>query len=1308
VSAARKRSTMKETALARRLAVLAGAAALVSCSAGQSAKRPPPEEGATQRLELARRRAAANPQDAAAQIEEGWLDYLVTSDPEAARKKFDEALAMKPLAPAEERALALLGEAEIDEDRLQFGEAGRAYFEALQSAPQSPLAELAADRLLEAEGDSRAIDDQILAAARSLGAGTQARAAQLIRQAAAHVAGSRALESPGSPAAESEAWAAAGAVQRWRVAGPFAAERLLDLERPTALDTPALTRAPQSGPAGSTAERSLEFPDGDVGLDLEPGEGDLFYAASTLEVARGGDYLLLAEGAGALEARLDGSAAISRSPWPREEPRAQMQPVHLAAGSHALLVRWSRAEGAHFRISLARADGEPTDIVSRAPAQLEGQRLASRCALGTACTPAAAFADTGGLRGEAERRLARDPADPLAAFLLVRATLKEDRDAARGSIDRLIAATNGGAPALLLRVVQVLSDGDVPERIGRAHALADLTSALEKDPRMLRAALTLAAMQRDAERTDEAAAVLARAERSARALAGNGAPLPPRLLLARARLLDAQGNTALARAAADSARSIDGGRCDALGLAQELSRREGSLADQKALTDALVACPEQRGALPQLLRDRGDLAGAEAILEKMAAMRPAQPQRIAQLAELQAARGEVARAIETLRRAVAVSPRASDPWRHIAAWLDLSGDAKGALAAREEALARLPADLQLRRQIALARGTHLMSWSDRDGLELARRAAALPSDADASERPAALRLLDYGGVEFASDGTAVERVHTLVRLLDKTGIARFGEVQIPGDAELLELRTIKPDGRVLEPEAIPEKETHSLPGLEPGDVVEYDYLRSYSPRGPELPGISPGAFFFADEETPMVESTYEVRAPASVPLEVDARNLPPQAIERAPDGSLRFVHTDRDIAPSHPEPNQPSEEEISPWVQVGYGAHPDQVGRSLADWAILRARPTLDTDALAAKAGGATPREKVERIVAAVAQEIPGRINGADFSAPAQHVLALGRGNRLLVIKAALASAGVRAHLALVKPFGALPETPRFPRGDLYSFAVLRVDAQAGLREPIWIDATWRRGPVDQLPPFARGQAALLLPEPGDEPSRPLLARTPGTPNEGDDGRTMTFALKIGPTGETVGQVHDEVAGFEAAALREALEQLDEQSRRQAVEQMLARAIPRAALESLTVAGESAQGGPASLDYTLHADLGRPDGPSLRLPSSLSPANLSRRFAEKSERKKPILLQLFERFCVRAELKLPPGLAARSLPAPIDLQTPFGRYRWSAQQKSGALLISEELSLPPQRISPANYPAFVAFTRAVDQAQGRDLLIEPP
>jgi hypothetical protein len=149
----------------------------------------------------------------------------------------------------------------------------------------------------------------------------------------------------------------------------------------------------------------LDFPDGDVGLDLEPPDGDVYYAVSDVTLERGGNYLLWVEGAAALGARLDGAVAISRVPYPLESPRAQTTPVRLAPGMHRVLVRWSRAEGNRFRIALVREDGGVSDLSSAAPAELSGARAAASCDLGQVCVAPPAWTDRADLRASAAAML---------------------------------------------------------------------------------------------------------------------------------------------------------------------------------------------------------------------------------------------------------------------------------------------------------------------------------------------------------------------------------------------------------------------------------------------------------------------------------------------------------------------------------------------------------------------------------------------------------------------------------------------------------------------------------------------------------------------------------------------------------------------------------------------------------------------------------------------------------------------------------------------------------------------------------------
>jgi hypothetical protein len=224
-----------------------------------------------------------------------------------------------------------------------------------------------------------------------------------------------------------------------------------------------------------------------------------------------------------------------------------------------------------------------------------------------------------------------------------------------------------------------------------------------------------------------------------------------------------------------------------------------------------------------------------------------------------------------------------------------------------------------------------MPWSDR-GRD--RAAQGVQGRAAQAQRGAHPR---YGATRSFRTAEAWSARTRSRRVFDKKGIAKFGERASRPTPEVVRLRTARRDSRILEPESIPEKEGISLPGLEPGDAVEIDYLRGLAPRGPDLPGYSLGAFFFRDDETPMGESTLEVRTPGAPEVHAHNLDLPPSALSRESEG-FRFRYSARDVKPQLGEPHQTSESETLPWVQLGIGAGQKELMLSLADWALLKAR----------------------------------------------------------------------------------------------------------------------------------------------------------------------------------------------------------------------------------------------------------------------------------------------------------------------------------------------------------------------------------
>lgn len=144
-------------------------------------------------------------------------------------------------------------------------------------------------------------------------------------------------------------------------------------------------------------------------------------------------------------------------------------------------------------------------------------------------------------------------------------------------------------------------------------------------------------------------------------------------------------------------------------------------------------------------------------------------------------------------------------------------------------------------------------------------------------------------------------------------------MQIPQNAVVLKLRTLKPDGRRLEPESIEGKDGVSLPGVQVGDMVEYEYLLAHPARGPGQPGFTSANFYFQIARQPNSRSTYIVKAPKGAGLKVDAHNVkaPAPKIE----GDLEvFRHEERKVPPYIPEPGgPPSGNEWLPFVAVGAG-----------------------------------------------------------------------------------------------------------------------------------------------------------------------------------------------------------------------------------------------------------------------------------------------------------------------------------------------------------------------------------------------------
>jgi hypothetical protein len=1196
------------------------------------------------------------------------VDAWLRGGAAGAGRALEDAVRGDPADPWARWGAAALARRGLDEA----GEAGE-LVALVQGAPDHPLAAVAARRLGELAEVAPPLAEAVqkaLAAAQPRLAGMTAFRARAARAAAA--------VARGDEAAAAALRAENGVVVRWTLCGPFGGLHALELDVPFAPERGALPAAvPGARGQPDAPARAVPVPDGAVSLEAE-GPGDVYYLAADATAARGGEYLLTLGGTVSLRAFLDGAPVAERRVWTGYRALGQTVALRLAPGRHRLLVKLTRGGArAHFAAALARADGAPSDVAFEAPAR------------GGAADPVR----PGSLPPPVPGALAHLPrleaeAGPLAARLaLARDALDLDRELAKRLLDEAVALAPRSAALLAARAEARRGDPALSERVGRARAEADLDRALAADPGDAAARLARAELARVGERLDDAAALLD-------GLAEPEAARPP-ALLARARVALARGLSAPAERLARDAVRV-GGHCAALELLQDLASRRDALARQDELVQALARCPGGRERLVEHRRRRGDLAGALALSAALAREAPGRADAALVHAGLLAASGDPRGGAEEVAALARLWPRDPRLAKREAELREAAGELDAARAARERALVLDGSDLALRRALALDDGREPLSDLDEDGRAAiaAYRAAAPPGDSSS------VNVLDLGAVEAHPGGAYTELIHEVIEARDQRAVDRAGEVAVPDGAELLVARTIKRDGSVLEPdEPVGDKRTLSLPGLEPGDFAEWAWLRSVPSRGAGVPGFTADPFFFRGD-APLWRSTYAAAAPAALGLELDGRGVTPPSPEVRNGRAVMRVARER-VPALHPEPGAPSDSEHVPFVQAGAGGSQEDLARALADALLDGFRPSREVAALADEVRASVP--EASRGPEALARAAYRRVDelvtgqGGSWTEPAAAVLSRGRGSRTVLLQALLDVLGIRSRVALVRDFGRDPGPFRFPRPDLWGYAVLRVEA--GGRE-VWLDPTTRHTPFGVLPASARGCAALVLPYPGE------AVRAVRTPAGEPEPRRVKLTAALDAEGGATVEGREEYVGFEASSLRASLERLDPSARRQAAEGGLARSFPGPALLDLAVEGEADPDAPVVLRWKVRVDRwARRAGERLVVDAPLFPARMGARFVQRAARETPLLVAADEHTTLEVEVTPPPGFRAVAGQA-LDVPSAWGRYTRADRTTSVRLVRSDGWELRRARVPPGEFAAFGAFAAEVDGAQGEPMVFE--
>ncbi len=1140
----------------------------------------------------------------------GFHALLVEGKPDEAGRLFAAALAKDAAEP-----YALFGTLVLA-DRLAHPEAAlEAALELAVRAPRHPLAPLAAHAVASLAGRAQGMDARILERApEALAHGAFGDAAFHLRVALASVQARRDAHAALALRAD------AGLVTALSLVGPLAALRDLAFDVPTPPEHDGALPAALPGPFGAMPVRTVSTPDGELNLGGEGTQGDVYLAAVDVEVAQQASYVVRTGGNGAFRAVLDGTVLYDRRPFASPAALVSARGVSLSPGRHRLLLVLLRGErAASLSLAVFRADGQASEVrfspASGAPARWDGvPTLEVKGVVPTAADVRAALLPEAGAT--------------LATFLAVRDAEGRDRDGAK----RLLALQAlPAAPAWAALQAQVaLSDGTLPQKVARSRAAQFLEAALAKDASDVESLLTRAALALDEQR-------MAQAGDSIRAARATHTPVgfPVDLLEARLSLalgLDAQGDAF----ATQALKAVDG-ICAALGLRYDLAMRREAVAESDRLLGLLRTCPGEEGRAVEHAKSRGHLSEAAALGAKRLQEDPASVALAQGLATLELANTRPAEAAALLVRTHALWPRNPSVLKQLAELQALQGDTKGALVSRQEALVLDGGDLTLRRLVERQlTGKEVLQAQALDGRAALKAYQRGPHD---EEAPSVL-VLDAAATRAYADGSSVDRIHTIQKVLDQSGIQEVAEVALPPGAQLLALRTLKADGKVLEPEAIEGKETISMPGVAVGDAVEQEFLLAHAARGPAVPGWTAGAFYYQVAQVPDAFATYTVLAPSGSGMAVDPHNMKAPQVVSGKDGDV--FHEELRHSPAFvPEPEgPPGANEVLPLLLVGAGARGQEQLLSFGmDNALERLRPSAEVETFARAAAGAqSGLEAVRAIYAAVHGRISGRDAGLGQSATAS--LAQDRGSRLALLRASLVSPrhphapGGRAHLRRGPECVRLPERGPLPlpvparraQGD-----GARVARHAGALRPLWRAPGAGRGRPRGLPP-ARARAAA----PGAAHAGRLPAR----------GKEVTLDMVLDADGTLTGKAQDVYRGFEAAQLGEALEALSSEERLQALQSALSAYFGGAEPSDIHIDAPRAVGATVTVRYSFRAPhFGRVEGQRMVLGPLTYPTYLGRRYVQAGERRLPLFIDATEAVHSRAHPRAAGRLGAGRAPA---------------------------------------------------------------
>lgn len=1274
------------TAMLRRLSTLLALAAIVAGCPRAGQVRPAFSALDLGPEETLRRLAAT---DARAQRDLGLHLLFVSGDAASAERELETATVRAPDDPLAWFALAVL--------RLEHGRptegmaaAGRA-LEAALAAREAPawcvapaaeppataddcrhlaaaLEETAATFLREADYDGRT----------ALAEGLLERHGAAMGFAAFHNL-HRALERDARIAGRGDEAArqleAMGAILRWRAIGPFGPfpNESFDAEHQPERDARLAERYDLGPGRGELAVWEPLHSAGTVQLASSIGQSGTWYAEAVVRPARSGpvDVRLWSPPGSAASVAIGGVEVLRRDDRVRFEPQIAFGQVELEAGRPVrVLVKLSSPDAdPGFGLALRDAAGEivATEDPARAYELGRGREVEGRVDL----LEVLALPDDA-------------PISPVRAF--VTAFVAQDR-AFWALSEEALWRVAGERPApfiLLLRAIASRATPATSQRAADDRSLATMRQAFAADPALWRARMVVARQLAAEDQTREALDLV----REGLELQPDNAALWHELGVTARRI----GLHTVARQAFETAVEHDPNSCGSLHALTSMYAEEGLTRQRDETLERLMACDATSRARAQVLNNAGQPGEALEEALRLQSIDGFPAGLDAEIADLATAAGQTERAREALERLRSRWPRAAS---HEGALADLDGAAAGPEAAARrllEAAGRYPWEMGDLPRVAGVLGARreFEPWRV-DGL----RAIEAFERSGATYDAPSVYVLDRAVYRVYPDRSIVEVVHQIAKVLTQEAVRDLSAFDPPRGGEVLTLRTIKPDGTVIEPLSYDPEATVNLNDVGVGDYVEWEYVVARGPSRVYPGGLQAPRFYFATPNKAMHLSELIVLLPQGLEVDFVPRGPNPPRPEPVTLGGLRGVRFAAQRVPSQVlEPSSPSSNEVFSSIGMVIGEDARTAAASWSDdlepalrasWRMRRLVRDLRR-----------PAQTEVELARAIYDYVLEHVRHGRSGNPAYATFDAGEGDALLLYAALLRVAGFEPEIVFAWTLGADRSGPYLMPGELEA-SLLRVELDGEQR---WIVLGSRFSPFGALPAAILGQPGLVA---GADPVEVRLPERPPI----DDASTVTIDGVVAPDGTVAFDITERFTGARAAELRGEVSRMPEAQREQQAASVLGYQYAGAIAAEPRFVGVDDRHAPMELAARVASRMvvRREGERALMIPAHLSASSRYSALARLSARRTTLVFDESIREVVHQTLRLPQGATVERLCPAAEQRLGTASFEVRCTADGGVLRHRLEITIPPQRITPQQYADFAAFIRAYDEAAGHETVI---